>query len=97
MNVKQAVAQAKHSISELFADESVFNIGLEEVEFDNAANTWAVTIGFSRPWDEQPRNTLAALTTPAGPKRAYKTVLISNDDTDQGHLPLSVKNRDTAQ
>lgn len=63
MDVNQAVALAKKHVADLFAEEKVTNIGLEEVEFDEAANVWNVTVGFSRPWDD-PKNVLAALAQP---------------------------------
>ncbi len=40
MDVKEAVALAKQHILELFADERLSNIGLEEVEFDKEAGEW---------------------------------------------------------
>jgi len=90
MNVKEAVKLAKEHAIDLFAEESVKNLGLEEVYFDEGANTWSVTIGFSRPWDE-PRSSFAAL---AGqmlyPKRSYKVILIS----DGNAKVISVKNRE---
>ncbi len=36
MKVREAVAAAKGHIQELFADEQIANLGLEEVEFDEA-------------------------------------------------------------
>lgn len=89
MNVKQAVSSAKAYIADLFADEDLRNLGLEEVELDPQTNEWVVTIGFSRPWDE-PRNALASLTSGPGPRRAFKIVRISNASTDV----VSVKNRE---
>jgi hypothetical protein len=90
MDVKEAVALAKRHILELFAEEQVANLGLEEVEFDDSSNEWSVTVGFSRPWDE-PRNPFAVISREGSfPKRSYKVVRISNG-TEQ---VLSVKNRD---
>ncbi len=57
MNVKEAVRAANKYITELFADEEVQDLGLEEVVFDETANAWKITIGFSRPWE---RRSLAA-------------------------------------
>ena len=88
MNVKQAVAYAKAHILELFADENLTNVGLEEVQYEDESGEWVVTIGFSRPWDE-PRNTMAALAV--APRRAYKVVRISNTSNQV----LSVKSRET--
>ena len=90
MNVKEAVAHAKAHILDLFADENLTNIGLEEVEYEDQSGEWIVTIGFSRPWDE-PRNTLAVLAAGNAPRRSYKVVRISNDSNQV----LSVKNRET--
>lgn len=88
MNVKEAVAQAKDQILDLFADESLRDIGLEEVELDDQTNEWRVTIGFSRPWDE-PRNSFAAIAGSV-PRRSYKIVRISNES----ERAISVKNRE---
>jgi hypothetical protein len=91
VNVKEAVAQAKKYIFELFSDESPKNIGLEEVEFDEQTNEWLVTIGFSRPWDNPTESPLAALSNLQRlPTRAYKIVRISNDKDEV----LSVKSRE---
>ena len=48
MDVKQAVQLAKAHVAEIFADESIANVGLEEVEFDDLNQVWAITVGFSR-------------------------------------------------
>ena len=90
MNVKEAVAHAKAHVLDLFAEENLTNVGLEEIEYEDQSGEWIVTIGFSRPWDE-PRNALAALTAGNTPRRAYKIVRISNN---LGQV-LSVKNRET--
>lgn len=90
MNVKEVVTHAKQHVLDLFAEESLTNVGLEEVELDEQANEWVVTIGFSRPWDE-PRNALAALAAPSAyARRAYKIVRVSNAN---GTI-LSIKNRE---
>lgn len=90
MDVKEAVARAKTYLAELYSDEKISNVGLEEVELNDQSNTWTITIGFSRPWDE-PRNPFAAITSqPLVLKRSYKIVRVSNID---GTI-LSVKNRD---
>lgn len=91
MNVKEAVALAKSHILELFADEVLTNLGLEEVEFDRNEGEWVVTIGFSRPWDE-PRTALAAMAAATPPRRAYKVVRIASTS----HEVISVRNRDIA-
>lgn len=90
MDVKEAVAAAKQYVAELFAQEGIINLGLEEVEFDDQAGEWRVTVGFSRPWDLV--TGLAVLATPPGqinPRRSYKVVRIS----DATGAVISVKDR----
>ena len=88
MDVKAAVALAKEKIKDLFAEEAIKNLGLEEVDYDDAKHIWRVTVGFSRPWDE-PQNALAVLAgQQAYSRRAYKVVHIDEDTTKV----LSVKN-----
>jgi hypothetical protein len=87
MDAKQAVAAAKQHIDDLFGAEGVFNVGLEEIEYDDAREQWHITIGFSRPWDKKPG--VLAEWTASG--RTYKVVIIDHD----GKV-LSVKNRETA-
>ena len=53
MDAKGACHKAKDYIADLFADEGVTNIGLEEVEFESTSNSWRITISFSRPWDHK--------------------------------------------
>ena len=91
MDVKEAVVLAKQNLLDLYADEKVTNLSLEEVEFDESAGEWIVTLGFSRPWDE-PRNSLAAIAQ-TYLRRTYKTVKISNDSRQI----LSMRTREVAQ
>ena len=53
MDVKAVALRAKTYVADLFDDEEISNVGLEEVEFDDALDRWIVTIGFSRPWDQK--------------------------------------------
>jgi len=85
MNVKEAVAKAKAYVLDLFENEDLTNVGLEEVEFNDDTKVWTVTIGFSRPWDIK-TNALAGITT----SRSYKVVTI---DDFSGEVK-SVKNRE---
>ncbi len=88
MDVKEAVGLAKKYISELFADEGLLNLGLEEVDYDDARDEWHITLGFSRPWDNQV-GALAAAFGQSASNRTYKVVLI-----DKVGRAVSVKNRD---
>ena len=87
MDVKQAVDLAKTHVADLFAKEGLVNLGLEEVEYDDARDLWRITVGFSRSWDQT--GSVASLLAPA--TRTYKVVTIGNE----GKV-ISVKNRETA-
>ena len=52
MDVKEAVQTAKHYVAELFTDETIGDVGLEEVVFNDTSNNWEITIGFSQPWQK---------------------------------------------
>jgi hypothetical protein len=86
MEVREAVATAKHYLAEFFADEKIENLGLEEIELEETTNTWRITLGFSRPWEA----TISPLSPFQPRQRAYKVVQIS---ADTGKF-ISVKNRE---
>ena len=78
MDVKEAAQTAKEYVMDLFSDEEITHVGLEEVEFENASQDWKITIGFTRPWDIK-----SPLLTALGDQRAarsYKVIRISDDD-----------------
>jgi hypothetical protein len=89
MDVKEAVAAAKKYVGELFAQEGITNLGLEEVEFDEQAGEWRVTIGFSRPWDSIIGWAALAPQQQTNPRRSYKVVRIS----DATGAAMSVRDR----
>ena len=75
VDVKLATKTAKEYVVDLFADEQIDHVGLEEVRFDQSSDVWEITIGFSRPWDRGP---LRILPDPA--QRCYKVVRINDAD-----------------
>ena len=87
MDVKAVAQRAKTYVVDLFDDEEISNVGLEEVEFDDSLDKWIVTIGFSRPWDR--KTTLNVALGERRPGRSYKVLHIA--DTD-GRV-LSLKDR----
>lgn len=97
MQMKDAVVSAKRHIRELYADEDIDEIGLEEIEFDEASKVWDVTIGFRRPWRRESTNEVVSPLQSALPRifseryreRWYKLVQLADSD---GKL-LSVKDR----
>ena len=90
MDVKEAVQKAKAHVFDLFKDEGIEYMGLEEVEFDDEEQHWNITIGFSRPWD-QPKSMAAALGQEPL-KRSFKVVRIN----DASGEILSIKDRTLA-
>ena len=77
MDVKEAVRTAKTWLVDTLADESVANLGLEEVDFDDRNLEWKVTLGFSRPWNSA-RGALANITGEPVPRRAYRVITVDD-------------------
>ena len=88
MDLKEAIALAKQNIGDVFAEERISDLRLEEVEFDDSSQTWAITIGFAWPWEDARIAGMPAEMFPR--KRDYKVVRIS----DKNRKVLSVKNRE---
>ena len=87
MEVMDAVRLAKAHIAELFADEEIEDVGLEEAVFDalaastdsgSPADVWKITIGFTRPWNR--RLDTATMLRWQHRARAYKMVNIRAAD-----------------
>ena len=77
MDVKKATHIARDYITDVFADEEITQLGLEEAVYDPDAGQWRITFGFARPWDQQ-----GALGLRMGLKvpRDYKVVAIDDSD-----------------
>ena len=93
MVAKEAVRAAKERTIDLFQDEGVLDVGLEELEYlDGAPGVWEVTIGFRRIWKgPDPVGNPLALLSGRTSARTYKTVRISED----GEV-LALKHREVA-
>jgi hypothetical protein len=89
MNVKEAVAAAKAYVADLFSNEPIQHIGLEEVEFDADHRIWSITIGFTRAW----LPAFPPALTYSTKNRDYKIVRIS----DANGQVLSIKNRELVE
>ena len=78
MDVREAVRLAKAHIADLFADEEIEDIGLEEAVLGDygltGASVWRITIGFTRPWNR--KLDTATMMRWQHRARAYKTVEI---------------------
>ena len=75
MEVKEVVQLAKKYVADLFSDEKIVNVVLEEIRRDKKKEQWLVTVGFQRRWDESMDRVLYPL-----PERAYKVVVISDSN-----------------
>ncbi|MXX53003.1 MAG: hypothetical protein F4Z35_03395 [Dehalococcoidia bacterium] len=80
MNVKEAARAAKSYIADIYSDEDISDIGLEEVEIDDFTDTWKITVGFSRPWSQKNNSLVAMLGGDIRPSRSYKVIHINDRD-----------------
>lgn len=80
MDVKEAVKVAKSYVSDLFAEERIENLGLEEVTRDNQRGTWGVTLGFTSTMLDRGGHASAGFQGLFSPKRIYKMVVIRDED-----------------
>lgn len=77
MELKDAVKTAKSIIIDLFADEDIDQVGLEEVVYSPTSETWKVTIGFRRPWTKRTTGGLLSGGSSGVAARWYKQVELS--------------------
>ena len=92
MDVRAAARTAKAYIAEVFADEEIDELGLEEVDFDDRSNLWKITVSFLRPRGEMDRFQAAATGYPAGTPTMRRSFKIVNIDDGSGSV-VSVKHR----
>jgi hypothetical protein len=90
MNVRDAVVIAKNWVRDMLSDEGVSNIGLEEVQHDEAQGIWYITVGFSRPWNSPRTNALSTLIETPPLKRAYRVIAVRDPNGEV----LSMKRRE---
>jgi len=76
----EAVRWAKQYVRELFADEQICNIRLEELNFDREANEWRITIGFA--YEHGENELLPSFAKRVYGDRVYKVVRISAEAGD---------------
>lgn len=82
MEVRDAVKIAKKYVSDVFAEERISDIGLEEVEFEETGNNWIIVIGFRRPFErsvkKRDEGTLSAMFRPNSgyENRWYKSIIV---------------------
>ncbi|MEN3746256.1 hypothetical protein TPR58_03685 [Sphingomonas sp. HF-S3] len=86
MIAREAIRVAKEYVADVFSEEGIHNIGLEEIEYIADGNLWMVTVGFSRDWD---RPVIGGLLGDRAAPRTFKTVSIDNGSG----LAIGIKNR----
>ncbi len=79
MDVKEAASIAKEYIINLFDEECIRDVGLEEVKFDSDTRMWDITIGFARPWDKGGTREYP-FDADGNPARSYKQVHIHDEN-----------------
>lgn len=78
MDVRVAVQTAKQHLLELFNSEPISYVGLEEIEFDDEAQEWIITLSFARTWEVGSLPTALGKNPPEN--RHYKVFRISDVD-----------------
>ena len=77
MDVNAAKKIAREYLLDLFDDEDITGVGIEEIVRDHEADQWRITFGFARPPEQTPNiSTLWGLTT----TRSYKVVHVNAGD-----------------
>ena len=95
MNVQEVVRLAKNYVKDVFVEEQITNVGLEEIKFNEDQDCWEITIGFSRPWDYHTRSLFENIHDPLQTQRRPKTrsFKVVNIDASNAKV-LSVKNHE---
>ncbi len=89
MNDLEAIAAARSYLKQVFVDENITDISLEEIE--HVGDQWMITFGFSRPWNTPRTRAQEVLENlgAASPVRRTEKVILLHDD---GRV-LSMKDR----
>lgn len=97
MDLKEAIATAKQYIAEIYQDEHVSDIELEEIEHEEGMNRWRVTVAFSRPWKTpktRAQEVLENIGAMSSDRRSVKVVTMHDDGTVasvKDRLPADVR------
>jgi hypothetical protein len=82
IEVKQAVETAANYLADLFAEEGISDIRLEEVELSDDSQTWYITFSFLRKAKQTGRQAMDDLQYALGQHhdRDYKVLALRADD-----------------
>ena len=90
MDVKSADQAAKDYVQDLYSDNNLRDLMLEEIEISEGSDEWLVTVGFSL---SESKDDSAALITPSRKSRSLsRRYKIINVDAKTGQ-PISMKIR----
>ena len=93
MDVREAARTAKEYVANVFVDEDIGRISLEEVEFDYSSDVWNITVSFTRPSDRfDPIEAMLPNHPLSGGKKVRWSYKIVNIDDNSGKV-LSLKHR----
>ena len=73
LDPSRVIRHAKSWLTQVYADEKIENLGLEEVRFQDG--TWEITLGFDR--FKKTGSVLDGIV----PRREYKVIVLSGDDS----------------
>lgn len=90
IDVRQAVKTAIIYVKEVFEEEHLSNVGLEEVVYNDSDHLWEVTVGFSRPWNYPKTSALTPFDVKPQPVRDYKIVFMK-----EGGDVIKIENRNS--
>ena len=92
MDVREAARTAKTYIADVFADEDIDEVVLEEVDFDDGSDLWKITVSFLRPRGRM--NVFQAATSgySEGTPTMRRSFKIVNIDDGSGNV-VSLKHR----
>lgn len=83
LTVREAVQRARENATEFYQDAEISDLQLEEVELDEAAGFWLITLGFNVPNANPMRGLGAAI---AGERQYIRKYKIFNIDVNTGDL-----------
>lgn len=85
LDMKAAVKTAREQAAQLFAEESLPNLALEEIEFDEEKQHWLVTLGYDSP-NRVKRKTTGPSLFPTVEEETQRKYKIFRIDANDGHL-----------
>lgn len=85
IDIKNAVDAARDEAAELFANEPLVNLALEEIEFDEEKQHWLVTLGYDSP-NRVTRKTTGPSLFPTIEEEIPRKYKLFRIDANDGHL-----------